>query len=95
MGLGDNLYLAVADIPEYDSKYTQFEYFRNLFKRTQPEYNYFIYSNYILIVASTDDAALNVKKDFCKLGKLFSEHNIHAEISSRFEKTCSNYRNTI
>jgi len=84
-GLKDNLYLAVAEIPGCDSTYTQLAYFRDLFNRTQPAYKYFIYSKYILIIASTDDTTLKAKKDLCKLDKLFSAHNIFAGISRRFE----------
>lgn len=84
-GLRDNLYLAVVDISQCDSTYTQLAYFRDLFKKTQPDFKYFIYSNYILVLASTDNITLNVKKYTCKLDRLFAENNLYAGISSRFE----------
>jgi len=82
--LGNNLYLAVMDIPKCTAD-TQLEYFRDLFKRTQPAYKYFIYAPYILMIAGTNDSTFNVKKDLRKLSKIFSEYHIHAGISSRFE----------
>jgi len=82
--LGNNLYLAVMDIPKCTTD-TQLEYFRDLFKRTQPAYKYFIYAPYILMIAGTNDSTFNVKKDLRKLSKIFSEYHIHAGVSSRFE----------
>ena len=82
--LGNNLYLAVMDIPKCTTD-TQLEYFRDLFKRTQPAYKYFIYAPYILMIAGTNDSTFNVKKDLRKLSKIFSEHHIHVGVSGRFE----------
>jgi len=85
MNLKYFLYLALADITLYDPTYTKLPYFLDLFKCTQPAFKYSIYSNYIVIIISSDDEMLNVKKDLIKLNKLFEQNNIYVGISSCFE----------
>lgn len=85
IGTKPNLYLAVADITQCDPTHTNLAYFRDLFKQTQPAFKYAIYSNYIVIIISSDDATLHVKKDLNRLNRLFEQHNIYAGISSCFE----------
>lgn len=80
-----NLYLAVVDISQCDSDYTKLAYFRDLFKQTQADYQYIIYSNYILIIISTDYRSLSIDKELTELNKLFEHNNIYTGISSRFE----------
>jgi len=84
-GLKTNIFLAVADLAQNGSAHATLVYFRDLFKRTQPAFKYSIYADYIVILASSDYAVLNVKKDLNKLNKLFKQQNIYAGISSNFE----------
>lgn len=83
--LKENLYLAVADTSKCDPDHTKLVYFRDLFKQIQAEYKYAIYSDYILIIISTDHSTLNVNKELNKLNKLFEQNNIYVGISSSFE----------
>jgi len=80
-----NLYLAVADITQYDPTHTKLAYFRGLFKQTRPDFKYAIYSKYIVIVISTDETNFHVKKDFNRLFWLFEYYNIFTGISNSFE----------
>lgn len=83
--LKTHLHLAVTDISRCDPQHTKLCYFRDLFKKTQPSFKYCIYANYIIILISMDDAALNVKRDLNKLFRLSVQNNIYAGISSCFE----------
>lgn len=84
-GMKWNLYLAVVDVAHIDPEYARLPYFKDLLKKTQPEYKYAIYSNYILIIVSTDEPVLDVTKDLSKLNRLFQKKNIYAGISCSFE----------
>lgn len=79
------LYLAVADTTQCDPEHIRLSYFRDLFKKTQPSYKYSIYSDYIIIIISSNNEILSVKKDLNKLNKVFGRNNIYAGISSCFE----------
>lgn len=81
----DNLYLAVADISKSDPTYSRLLFFRDLSKLTQPAFRYAIFDNYIVIIISTDDIALNVKRDLKQLNALFKENDIYAGVSSCFD----------
>lgn len=83
--LKTNLYLAVVDISGCDPDFTKLVYFRDLFKQVQAEYKYAIYSNYILVIISTDNKTLNVNEELNELKKLFEQNNISAGMSSKFE----------
>lgn len=84
-GLKDYFYLAVAEGPLCDApEYAQLAYFRDQFKQVQGEFKYIIYSNYIVIIMSTDAATLNIKRDLKKLNQFFVENNIYAGVSNRF-----------
>lgn len=81
----ENLYLTVVDIAKCDPEYTRLAYFRDFFKRTQPCFEYAVYSNFIVIIVSTDDVTLNVEKGLNGLNGLFEEYNLYAGVSSRFD----------
>jgi len=87
-GLEPNLYLAVVDITEYEPTNTHLAYFRDLFRKLQPEYKYYIYMNNIVIIISTAHALLSVKRDLHKLNAFFKKYNIYSGISSRFYNLC-------
>lgn len=80
-----NLYFAVADISRCDTKNGGLAAFRQLFKKTQPEFVYSTYYGYIVIIMSTDNDALDVEKDLGKLNKLLKKNNIYVGISSCFD----------
>lgn len=81
INLKNNLYIIVADI----SKCDQLKYFRELFKRAEPTFKYSIYMNYIVIIMSSDNEAINVRTDLNKLNRLFKQNNIYAGVSSHFD----------
>jgi len=83
--LKPNLYLAVVDITQCEHTLTHLAYFRDLLRKIQADYRYYIHSNYIVIIISTDNNLLSVKKDLSKLNAFFAEHKIYAGISSRFQ----------
>jgi len=83
--LKDNLYLAVVDISQCDPDYAKLVYFRDLFRQMQTEYRYAIYSNYILIIISTNNRILDVNKELNELNLLFEQNKMYAGISGRFE----------
>lgn len=84
-GLETCLYLAVADITQCDPTYTKLTYFRDLFNREQSECKYFIYSNYIAMIISTNEETFDLKKDLKKLSAIFTENQICVGISSCFD----------
>jgi len=84
-GLKENIRLAVADISESDPTFDRLVFFRDLFKRTQPSCKYAIYSNYIVILMSSDREAFHTKQDLHELYRIFEQNNIYAGISSCFE----------
>lgn len=84
-GLKPYLYLAVADIPPCDCECTKFEYFCALFKQAQPEFKYYIYSNYVVIIMSSVNMPLNAEREMGKLFCLFEQYHIKVGISSHFE----------
>lgn len=83
--LKTNLYLAVADIAECDSPHTRLAYFSDLLKRAHLDFKCSIYSNYIVIIVSTENTPLNAERDLKKLEKIFAKNNIHTGISSCFD----------
>jgi len=87
--LRDNLYLAVVDITEYEQTNTHLAYFRDLFRKLQPEYRYYIHLNNIVIIISTDYAMLSVKRDLDKLNEFFEKYSICAGVSRGF---CNLYK---
>lgn len=84
-GLKNNLYLAVVDISQYERTVTHLAYFTTLFRRMQPEYKYFIHLSNLIIIVSTDDEWLNIKKDMAKLNEFFTKYNVYAGISGKFQ----------
>lgn len=84
-GLKDYLHLVVADITQCDPELTKLIYFRDLFKKEQSTYKYSIYSNYIVIIMSSDEIEQNVRKDLTRLEKIFRRNKIYAGVSSQFE----------
>jgi len=82
--LKSNLYLAVVDISQCDPELIRLEYFRDLFKKVQTAYSYAIYSNYIIIIISTDNSSLDINKELNEISKLFEQNNISAGLSSCF-----------
>lgn len=84
-GLGNNLYIAVADIAQCDPEHTKLEYYRDLFKQTRPSFKYSIYANYIIIIMSTNENTFYPQRCLNRLNKLFEQENIKVGISSCFE----------
>lgn len=82
--LKPNLYLAVVDITQFDHTNILLAYFRDLFRKLQPEYKYYIHLNNIVIIISTDYGILCVKRDLDKLNEFFEKNNICAGVSRRF-----------
>lgn len=80
-----NIFVAVADITQCDPACAKLMYFQDLFRRTRPSFKYAVYSNHIVILISSDNMTLRVKKDLNKLYALFEQHNIYVGISSGFE----------
>lgn len=81
--LKSNLYIAVVDISGYDKTNTHLAYFRDVFKKLQPEFKYFIHLNHIVIILSTHNKFLSLKKDINSLNTFFKENNIYCGISSK------------
>jgi len=80
-----NLYAAVVDITQYEHTLTHLEYFRDLFEHAQEEFKYYIYLNNIVIIISTNNLILSIKKDLYNLNKLFEKYKLFAGISGRFQ----------
>lgn len=85
IGLKANLHLIVADIVQCDPTYKKLVYFRDLFKKLRPDFKYVIYSNYIMIIMSSDEGILNIEKDLNELYGCFEQNKIHIGISNCFE----------
>lgn len=84
-GLKTNLFLAVADISQSGSDYTALASLLDSFVKVKPDLKYAIYSNYIVIILSSDAPRLNVKEEIPGLSKIFRQHNIYVGISDSFE----------
>jgi len=84
MSLKGNLHLAVADIAQCDPTYAKLAYFKDIFKQACSKFKYFIYSNYIVILMSSDHNVLRID-DLDQLYGIFEQNNICAGISSCFE----------
>lgn len=84
-GLKNYLYLAVVDVVQYAPDHTKLLYFRDLLKQARPKFKYAIYSNYIIIIISSNSVKLNVKKGLKNFNDLFEQNNVYAGISSCFE----------
>lgn len=84
-GLRSNLYLAVVDIARCDPEYTKLMHFKDLFKQTQADFKYFIYSNYVGIIISSSDAKPDVKKLLARFKGLLGENNIYVGVSRCFD----------
>lgn len=80
-----NIFVAVADITQCDPACAKLMYFQDLFRRRRRSFKYAVYSNYIIILISSDSMTLCVKKDLNKLYSLFKQHNIYVGISSGFQ----------
>ena len=85
IGLKDNLYVAVVDISQFDPSYAKLSYYRERFKLERPAFKYSIYSNYIVIITSTNEGVFYPRKCFRRLYKLFEQENMRVGVSSRFE----------
>jgi len=85
MGLKSNLYVAVVDISKCDPSYAKLSYYRDLFKLERPAFKYSIYSNYIVIIMSTNEAVFYPRKCMKSLYGLFEQENMNVGVSSRFE----------
>lgn len=72
--------MAAIDITKYEYTFTHLAYFRDLFKKLQSEFKYFIYLNNIIAIISTDNVTLDVKKEMNNLNKFFGKYNIYAGI---------------
>ena len=84
IGLKDYIRVAVVDIAQCDPKYTKLACFRDMFKQARPDFKYAIYSNYIVIIMSSDIAPIRID-DLDKLYGIFEQYNICAGISRCFE----------
>jgi len=79
------IYLSVVDVNQCGAGPAQLAYYRDLFKNTEPAFKYSVYSNYILIIFSTENVVMNAEKDMNKLNQIFIENNMFVGISSSFE----------
>ena len=79
------IYLAVVEFPKDEHLPNSLIQFRDLFTQMQKDFEYYIYSDYIIILLSTDNARFNIKNGLNKLTKLFKENNMRVGISSCFD----------
>ena len=79
------LYLGVVDITQCDPEHVKLAYFRDLFMQKRPAFKYIIYSNFIIILMSTDYKSFNAKRDLKGLYDLFEQNNICIGVSNEFE----------
>ena len=84
-GLKQYLYLAVVEIVQRDPGHSVRGYFLDMLKKSKRSFKYTIYSNYIIIIISSDNAKLNLKKSFNSMKEPFKQNNIYMGISSRFD----------
>jgi len=82
--LKPNLYVAVVDVTLYEQTNTHLAYFRDLFRKLQPEYKYYVHLNNIVIIINTDYTILSVKRDLDKLNEFFAKYTICAGVSRSF-----------
>lgn len=83
--LSTYIYLGVVDVSRYECGLNNLAYFRDLCKRTQPAYKYFIHADYLLVLMSFDEDTLTIKKDLAKLRRLFERNDLYMGISDCFE----------
>jgi len=83
--LKPNLHIAVVETAQYDPTLTHLAYFRDLFRKLQGEFEYYIYLNSIVIIIDTANPILYIKRDLDKLNEFFAKYNIFAGISECFQ----------
>ncbi|MDR0916973.1 MAG: hypothetical protein LBN02_07275 [Oscillospiraceae bacterium] len=83
------IYVAVADVSEYEHTLSHLAYFRDVFSRLQREYRYFIHLNNIVMLISTDHDLININRDLTELSGFFARYRVFAGISSAFAELAS------
>jgi len=83
--LKPNIFVAVADISQYERTLSHLAYMRDVFAKLQPEYQYFVYLNSVVILMSSDNPWISVKKDMDVLGEFFMRYTIYAGVSGGFQ----------
>lgn len=83
-GMKQNLYIGVLDIIKYDHTLTHLAYFCNLLEKKYRDFKFYIYGNYIVFIASSDDTPPGIKTSLSVLDEFFTENNIYAGISESF-----------
>jgi len=86
--LRDNLYVVVVDITQRNSKFVNLRYLRDLFKKLKTVNRYALYSNYIVIIISSNKPSFNVYEELNEIYKVLELYNIFVGISSRFGNIC-------
>ena len=84
-GLKSHIFMIVVDTSQAQHANEGIEYYRNLFKKVQPDYKYSVYADYIVILISSGSAKLSIKRGLNELNELFEQENIFAGISSCFD----------
>ena len=80
-GFKSNLYLAVVG----NIKKDMLNHYIKLLRQRKRMFKYGIYSNYILMIMSTNYETFSIKRDLNSLVQLFEQENIFVGISNRFE----------
>ena len=84
-GMKNNIFLAVAKVPQSNPSYTYLAFYRDMLKREEPSYKYSIYSGYIIILISSNSPTLKVRKDLRNLLRPLERRRIRVGISAGFE----------
>ena len=83
--LKDYIFLGIADIKKAAPAYSKLARYKNLFIRTCPEFRYFLYSDYIVMLLSFDRKEFDLDRDLKKLCTLLKKSDAYLGISDCFE----------
>lgn len=78
------IYVAVIDTIQYENTLSHLIYFKELFRKFNKEFQYFIYLNNIVIIFSSDKPVVNAEKELEQFNTFFSQNSIFAGVSSAF-----------
>jgi len=84
-GFEDYLYVAVVDATQNDTQQNKLEFIKNLLVGKHPSYKYAIYSNYIVMIMSSNYKDFRKELFFDKRHDFFTQNNLFVGVSGSFE----------
>ena len=84
-GLKSNIFIAVAKVPLANPSYTYLAFYRDMLKQEEPAYKYSIYSGYIIILISSDNPVIKIRRELKNLIRPLERRKMKVGISDGFD----------